>query len=423
MKKNSIIALVLTVSLALTTTSAFGLTHDYKTTRLGGQNKIDTAIEISKEFAQNDTITNCIIGNCDNYADNISATPLSVYKNAPILLTEKDSLNSKTQQRLADMKIKNIFIIGGIGAVGQSVEDKLCSLGYNVTRFSGNDRFETNRAIMNYIPKEVWGPHPKIIDGYNWVQGICVAVDCKYEETTKKDVSVELPDSTPEHRKYKVETVNVKTGNICINPIFLVKHDTSKISEVQDIADMIKSLSNRWKYEDNKLTFEYDTNMIYNLMNRVEKENTNKDLDRYGILALQRAATDEFFQSFVPKENKGSFGIRINDEYAGNMENSLYTIYDYSVDKSGNYPIYRNQYDFDKALLIGHNDFINALVSAPLAAKLSAPIVLVDPSRSSEINLNKLGLKDIYNPLTDVSKIYYIGGADGVPDGIESMLK
>lgn len=423
MKKNSLIALALTISLALTTTPVLALTPDYKTTRLGGQNKIDTAIAISKEFVQNDTITNCIIGNCDNYADNMSATPLSVYKNAPILLTEKDSLNPKTQQRLADMKIKNVFIVGGIGAVGQSVEDKLRSLGYNVTRFGGNDRFETNRAIMNFIPKEVWGPHPKIIDGYNWVQGVCVAVDCKYEETTKKDISVELPDSTPEHRKYKNETISVKTGNTCVNPIFLVKHDTSKISEVQDIADMIKPLSNRWKDEDNKLTFEYDTNMIYNLIERVERENTNKDLDRYGILDLQRAAEAEFFESFVPKENKGSFGVPINGDYAGNMENSLSMIYAYSVDKSGNYPTYRNQYDFNKALLIGHDDFINALAAAPLAAKLSAPIVLIDPSKSSEVNLNKLGLADIYNPLTNVNKIYYIGGSDGVSDGSESMLK
>src|SRR3712207_6880477 len=65
----------------------------------------------------------------------MSSSPLSAYKNAPILLTEKNKLTPETKQRLKEMKsVKNIIILGGEGIISNKVFLELKAMKFNVER-------------------------------------------------------------------------------------------------------------------------------------------------------------------------------------------------------------------------------------------------------------------------------------------------
>lgn len=442
MKTKSIITLILGVTLSLTTNPIFALTSNYSTTRLGGHDRFDTAIEVSKEFAKNDTITNCIIGNCDNFADNISATPLSVYKNAPILLTEKDRLNSKTQQKLADMNIKNIFIVGGGAAVDNNVENQLKSLGYNVTRLGGKDRIETNRAIMNFIPKELWGPYPKVVNGYDWVQGLSIALDTKfiytsetlapYVNSTDMDANYEPFTQSDGTTAYRRKTI--KTTKTYINPIFIVNSNIFKASDMQDAIDYTDYIYNKWSSE---YLADVDDSIFTNAnLDAIHRYNQDYESGikvrpaKYEVEAMANVYSNfHHYVNKLPTCYRASGGVTtkildIKDNIYTNLKiNRMYNDINIELNKSQQ----KTMYTFSSSILTKYDDFIDALSVAPLSAKYSIPIVLIDKSLDKMPNIythiESIPMAPTIDSYKNVSKVYYIGGTDTLPDGSENFIK
>jgi len=92
-----------------------------------------------------------VITTGENFPDALSAAPLAKKFNAPIILTNPQALSSDVENQLKTTGVKNVFIIGGTGAVSKNVEDKLISMGIKCTRISGQDRYETSLAIAQYL--------------------------------------------------------------------------------------------------------------------------------------------------------------------------------------------------------------------------------------------------------------------------------
>ncbi|WP_454053338.1 cell wall-binding repeat-containing protein [Clostridium sp. Marseille-Q7071] len=130
--------------------------YGYNMKRLEGSDRFETAIAVSNEFKRlsdknNEKVENVVLANAFDYPDSIASAPLSKIYNAPLLLTEKDKLNSKTEAQLKKLKIKKVFIVGGTGVVSQNVEDKLKSMGITVERLAGEDRYQTSLKIANKV--------------------------------------------------------------------------------------------------------------------------------------------------------------------------------------------------------------------------------------------------------------------------------
>ena len=115
------------------------------TTQLEGQDRYKTALKI----VQNGWTTseNVVIARGDVMADALVAAPLAYQKDkAPILLTETDKIPAGVLEKLADLGVENVYIVGGTSAVSTTVENKLKD-DYAVTRIEGKDRFETSYEI------------------------------------------------------------------------------------------------------------------------------------------------------------------------------------------------------------------------------------------------------------------------------------
>lgn len=112
--------------------------------RFWGKDRYDTAADICKNAWT--TSDYAVIVRGDEFADALCAAPLAQKFNAPILLTEKDSLNPKVKDELKRLDVKHIIIVGGTGAVSQNVEKQLNAIAPS-ERIKGSDRYDTSLNI------------------------------------------------------------------------------------------------------------------------------------------------------------------------------------------------------------------------------------------------------------------------------------
>ena len=122
-------------------------------TRLGGENRYDTAAEIAlSEYDQADTV---ILVRGDVLVDGLTGSALAGVQNAPILLTEPDKLHDKTAEVIDLLGAKNVVIIGGTTAVNAAVVAELEEAGLNVSRITGENRYYTAANVARDISEQL----------------------------------------------------------------------------------------------------------------------------------------------------------------------------------------------------------------------------------------------------------------------------
>ncbi|NFL55522.1 cell wall-binding repeat-containing protein [Clostridium botulinum] len=91
-------------------------------TRVWGNNRYDTSLEICKYFNLDSDIA--VIANGENFPDALSGSALAAKQNAPIVLTNgKDMLNQK--KYLNTTNYKNLILLGGSGSISLNLENIL----------------------------------------------------------------------------------------------------------------------------------------------------------------------------------------------------------------------------------------------------------------------------------------------------------
>ncbi|QOS67154.1 cell wall-binding repeat-containing protein [Eggerthella guodeyinii] len=91
-----------------------------------------------------------IAGSGPAWIDALSATGLAASK-GPILFTDKNSLNSATENVLKDLGVKSVVIVGGEAVVSAKAANDIKSAGIAVeTRLAGTDCFDTQMEIYEY---------------------------------------------------------------------------------------------------------------------------------------------------------------------------------------------------------------------------------------------------------------------------------
>ena len=139
--------------------------------RIKGNDRYKTAVEISKEGWDGSDYV--ILATGQDYPDALSAAPLAKKNNAPILLTERDSLNADTAAEIKRLKATKIILVGGTGVISKNVEEKLSNMmGYTVTRIAGADRYETAVKVAQKLgsTKSI-----AIVTGENYPDAISIA--------------------------------------------------------------------------------------------------------------------------------------------------------------------------------------------------------------------------------------------------------
>ncbi|MGB4027948.1 MAG: cell wall-binding repeat-containing protein, partial [Acetomicrobium sp.] len=116
--------------------------------RIAGQNRWETAaLTAVEKYGTNDTVIIARGDDDGNFADGLAASYLAKVKDAPILLTNPNSLPDATEKAIKDLNAQNAIVLGGELAVSEAVVNELEGLELEVERIEGGDRFGTAAAI------------------------------------------------------------------------------------------------------------------------------------------------------------------------------------------------------------------------------------------------------------------------------------
>jgi putative cell wall-binding protein len=171
-------------------------------TRLSGQTRLDTAIEISKKgwpSGLKSTEKSVILARADNPADALAASSLSGVKEAPILLTYSTKIDQSVLDELTRLNAQKIYILGGKAAIQPAVESELSDLGYTVERVAGATRFET-AAKINEVAGTSTSTKAIIANGYTVADALSASADAAINGvpiylSNKNQLPVNLPSS------------------------------------------------------------------------------------------------------------------------------------------------------------------------------------------------------------------------------------
>ncbi|MFL0247581.1 cell wall-binding repeat-containing protein [Candidatus Clostridium stratigraminis] len=99
--------------------------------RLGGVDRYETNQIINNEFAEDLNFDTVYLVTGNNFPDALSGSALAAKNNAPIFLTDKNSISSNAINQLKDKGVKKVIILGGTGVVSQNVEDSITNMWKN----------------------------------------------------------------------------------------------------------------------------------------------------------------------------------------------------------------------------------------------------------------------------------------------------
>ena len=204
--------------------------------RIDGADRYETSVNVSKDgWTQSD---NVVLVSGENFPDAICAAPLAKKYNAPILITEGNKLNPLAYEEIKRLQAKNVFIVGGSGVISTDIEEQLKNSNLQVTRISGQDRYETSSKVAELI-----GASNGVIlaSGQNFPDALSIAsiAGAKQMPILLTTANV-LPDS-----------VNNFINNNTINKYYVVG-GTGAINDsvIQGLSN-VKRLSGSDRYETN----------------------------------------------------------------------------------------------------------------------------------------------------------------------------
>lgn len=114
--------------------------------RISGENRVQTAIEVSKKMFKEGT-NKVVLANQDNYSDVLTAAPFAKANNASLLYVSSNSISKEVMSEIARLKAKEITIIGGEKSVYEGLKKELEKRNFKVDRLSGSDRYKTSAQI------------------------------------------------------------------------------------------------------------------------------------------------------------------------------------------------------------------------------------------------------------------------------------
>ena len=117
--------------------------------RLGGEDRYETAVAVSKHTYPN-TASTVFIASGEDFPDALSAAALAAKLDAPLLLTAGKRVPAATMTELRRLTPDRIVIVGGTGVVTNGVASTLRGVASKVDRLAGADRYATSAAVAKH---------------------------------------------------------------------------------------------------------------------------------------------------------------------------------------------------------------------------------------------------------------------------------
>lgn len=124
-----------------------------ETTRLTGTTNVEKSVAFSQATFGEGAAPTVLLARDDDFADSLSSNAVQGQLEAPLLLTNTDSLSPETAAELARLGAQQVVIMGGSTAVGDAVQAELEAQNYDVSRVGGATRIETSIELAQaYFP-------------------------------------------------------------------------------------------------------------------------------------------------------------------------------------------------------------------------------------------------------------------------------
>ncbi len=114
--------------------------------RVAGADRYETALEASRDFEK---ASIAVLATGANWPDALGGTALAGAVRGPLLLTRPNELPAAVRDELRRLGVARVYILGGTGAVSNTVQSALWDMGLVVERLGGADRYATGKLVAD----------------------------------------------------------------------------------------------------------------------------------------------------------------------------------------------------------------------------------------------------------------------------------
>ena len=137
--------------------------------RIGGINRYDTAVKVASEVVkQVGTSNGIVLASGTGFADALSIAPIAAKLGMPVLLTDKNDMNSYNKNFIQNKNIPATYVIGGTGVISDSNKNNYSK----PIRIGGANRYETNIKILDNFNKSINLNKIYLASGNNFPDGL-----------------------------------------------------------------------------------------------------------------------------------------------------------------------------------------------------------------------------------------------------------
>ncbi len=122
-------------------------------TRISGRNRYGTAAEIAGMFPAGLPVV--FLASGEDFPDALVGGAVAGALGVPILLTRADSLSDETAAALRDLAPQSVVVLGGAGAVSETVLTAVTGIVPETTRVAGRDRYATAALLAADYPADL----------------------------------------------------------------------------------------------------------------------------------------------------------------------------------------------------------------------------------------------------------------------------
>ena len=193
-----------------------------KIQRLSGDNRYETSVEVSeKNFKSADTV---VLASGQNIADALVASSYADIEEAPILLTNKNSISDEVLDEIDRLKADKVVIVGGQSSISSSVESRLKKEDIKVTRISGSDRFDTSDKLSQEVSRlSKKSSQAILVNGYKNIDALSVS-----SLATKEELPILLNG-----RNALNMSVKNRLKQMNVNKVYIIGGNNSISSDVE----------------------------------------------------------------------------------------------------------------------------------------------------------------------------------------------
>lgn len=279
--------------------------------RIGGINRYETCVNISKKSFDNSDVA--ILASGQKVHDALTSGGIAAKLKAPLLLTKKDTLPNVVMDELKRLKVKRVIFVGGEQSISKSLENQLAKT-FKVQRVSGKDRYETSIKLAEELNKG--SKQENIIVNANTVDALSAG-----PVAAKLNRSIILTDgkNLPEGSKSVVDinsSSNIMIGGTDSMNIKGLKGD--RISGINRYETSTKIAEKYYQGNNDKVVLANGTNYIDALsaINLVLSK-------KAPVLLAKTDALDASVSKYLEKNAKGAYLLGGEDSISASLSKNI----------------------------------------------------------------------------------------------------